>query len=41
MEKTIIPIGFVIDKDSLIENEKECYAEVLGLMGFNTATGSM
>jgi hypothetical protein len=39
MEKTIIPIGFVIDKDNLIEGEKECYAEVLGLMGFDTATG--
>lgn len=39
MEKTIIPIGFVIDKDNLIEDEKECYTEVLGLMGFDTATG--
>lgn len=39
MHKTIIPIGFVIDKDNLIEDEKECYTEVLGLMGFDTATG--
>ena len=39
MPKTIIPIGFVIDKSSLTGNEKYCYLEILGLMGFDTATG--
>lgn len=39
MHKTIIPIGFVIDKSSLTGNEKDCYLEILGLMGFDTATG--
>lgn len=39
MHKTIIPIGFVIDKSSLIGNERDCYLEILGLMGFDTATG--
>lgn len=39
MPKTIIPIGFVIDKSCLTGNEKDCYLEILGLMGFDTATG--
>ena len=39
MHKTVIPIGFVIDTSSLTGNEKDCYLEILGLMGFDTATG--